>query len=221
MTQETLKVLRITTYGLLGDEFLEVLQVDTTETWITTYKHYLANGLLPVELMEAKMVKRNAGRYTLIDGNLSRHDYTHSITCVSEDQCIRIMALLHEGICSSHIRGRALSLKVIRVGYYWPTMKEDCGKYAQRCEQCHKHADWNHTVAEDLRSIYSSWPFHRWGIDILGSFPLAIRQMKYLIVPIEYFTKWVEVEPVAQITAHKVQHFMWKNVMCLFGFRGT
>ena len=44
-----------------------------------------------------------------------------------------------------------------------------------------------------------------------------IRQMKFLIVAIEYFTKWVEAEPVAQITAHKVQQFVWKNVVCRFG----
>jgi len=55
------------------------------------------------------------------------------------------------------------------------------------------------------------------GIDILGPFPLAIRQMKYLIVAIQYFTKWIEAEPVAQITAHKVQHFVWKNIVCYFG----
>jgi len=41
--------------------------------------------------------------------------------------------------------------------------------------------------------------------------------MKYLIVAIEYFTKWIEAEPVAQITAHKVQHFVWKNIACRFG----
>jgi len=40
--------------------------------------------------------------------------------------------------------------------------------------------------------------------------------MKYLIVAIEYFTKWIEVEPVAQITAHKIQHFVWKNLVCRF-----
>ena len=49
-----------------------------------------------------------------------------------------------------------------------------------------------------------------------GSFPLAVRQMKYLMVVIEYFTKWIEVEPVAQITTHKVQHFVWKNIVCRF-----
>jgi len=41
--------------------------------------------------------------------------------------------------------------------------------------------------------------------------------MKYLIVAIEYFTRWVEAKPMAQITAHKVQHFVWKNIVCRFG----
>jgi len=41
--------------------------------------------------------------------------------------------------------------------------------------------------------------------------------MKYLIVAIEYFTKWIEAEIVAQITAHKVQHLAWKNIVFRFG----
>jgi len=41
--------------------------------------------------------------------------------------------------------------------------------------------------------------------------------MKYLVVAIEYFTKWIEAEPVTQITAHKIQHFVWKNIVCRFG----
>ncbi|XP_068486308.1 uncharacterized protein [Phaseolus vulgaris] len=171
-----------------------------------------------MEPTEAKTVKRNVKKYTLIDGKLFCHGYTHAIlTGVSGDQCTRIMEELHEGICRSHDGGRALSLKVIRVGYYWPTMKEDCMKYAQRCEHCRKHVDWHHAPVEELRSIYNPWPFHIWGIKILGPFPLAIHQMKYLTVAIEYFTKWIEVEPVAQITAHKVQHFVWKNIVCRFG----
>jgi len=146
MIQEILKVLRITTYGSLGDESLEVLHVDTIETWLIPYKRYLVDGLLLVEPVEAKMVKRNAGWYTLIDGNIFHHGYSHPIlTCVSGDQCIRIMTEFHEGICGSHIQRRVLSLKVIRAGYYWLIMKEDCTKYVQRCEECQKHIDWCHT----------------------------------------------------------------------------
>ncbi|XP_068463107.1 uncharacterized protein [Phaseolus vulgaris] len=143
---------------------------------MTPYQYYLADGMLLVEPTEARVVKRNTGRYTPVDGKLFRHGYTHPIlTCVSGDQCTRIMAKLHEGICGSQVRGRALSLKVIRVGYYWPTMMEDCMSYAQRCEQCQKHADWHHAPPEELRLIHSPWPFHTWGIDFLGRFPLAIR----------------------------------------------
>ena len=90
-------------------------------------------------------------------------------------------------------------------------------KYAQWCMQCQKHANWHHAPPEGLRSIHSPWPFHTWGIDILGPFPLAVRHMKYLVVAIEYFTKWIEAEPVTQITAHKVHHFVWKNIVFRFG----
>jgi len=41
--------------------------------------------------------------------------------------------------------------------------------------------------------------------------------MKYLVVAIEYFMKWIEAEPVPQITTHKVQHFVWKKIVCRFG----
>ena len=119
----------------LKDEHSKLMQVRVEETWLTPYKWYLVDGLLPSEPVEAKIVKRNSGRYTLIDMNLFRYDYTHPLlTCVSGDQCTWIMSELHEGIFGSHIGGRALLLKVIQAGYYWPTMKEDCGRYVQHCE---------------------------------------------------------------------------------------
>jgi len=57
---------------------------------------------------------------------------------------------LYEGVCGSHIDGQALSLKVIRAGYYWLTIKKDCGKHVQQCEQCQRQADWHHAPAEDI-----------------------------------------------------------------------
>jgi len=159
---------------MLEGEVMVISQGSMADTWITPDQRYLANGLRPSEPAEAKAIKRNSGKYTLIDGKLFRHVYAHpALICVSGDYCVCVMTELHEGICESHIGGRALALKVIRAGYYWPTMKEDCGRYAQRCEHCQKHANWHHAPAEELWSIYSPWPFHIWGIEILGLFPLA------------------------------------------------
>ena len=114
MTQETLSA-----YDLSVGESLHVCLVDKGETWMTPYRRCLADRLLPQEPTEAKIVKKNASIYTLVDGKLFRHGYTHPIlSCVSGEQCTRIMAELHEGIYGSHIGGRALSSKAVRARYY-------------------------------------------------------------------------------------------------------
>ena len=41
--------------------------------------------------------------------------------------------------------------------------------------------------------------------------------MKFLVVGIDYFIKWVEAEPLASITQQNVKNFVWKNIMCRFG----
>jgi len=102
---------------------------------MTPYRWYLADVILLVQLEEGKKIKRNSAKYTLVDGELFRHGFTHPIlVCVSEDQCTRIMTELHEGIFGSHVGGRSLASKVVRAGYYWPTIREDCTRYAQRCK---------------------------------------------------------------------------------------
>nr|KYP54578.1 Pol polyprotein [Cajanus cajan] len=54
-------------------------------------------------------------------------------------------------------------------------------------------------------------------MDILGPFPIAKGQCKFLLVAVDYFTKWVEAEPLANITAANVQKFLWKNIITRFG----
>ena len=51
----------------------------------------------------------------------------------------------------------------------------------------------------------------------MGTFPIAMRQLKFLVRGIDYFTKWVEVEPLATITEKNVWGFVWKNIICHFG----
>ena len=55
----------------------------------------------------------------------------------------------------------------------------------------------------------------------MGPLPQGKRQMKFLRVAIDYFTKWVEAEAFATITKAKVQNFVWKNIVCRFGIPRT
>nr|GEU55627.1 hypothetical protein [Tanacetum cinerariifolium] len=54
---------------------------------------------------------------------------------------------------------------------------------------------------QKLTPIMSSWSFYKWGIDIAGPFPEGPGKVKFLIVAMDYFTKWIEAKPVATITA--------------------
>ncbi|KAK3033255.1 hypothetical protein RJ639_033135 [Escallonia herrerae] len=54
-------------------------------------------------------------------------------------------------------------------------------------------------------------------MDILGPFPMATGQRRFVIVAIDFFMTWTEAEPLATITEAKCEEFFWKNVVCRFG----
>ncbi|RDX87982.1 hypothetical protein CR513_30482, partial [Mucuna pruriens] len=62
----------------------------------------------------------------------------------------------------------------------------------------------------------SSWPFYMWGVDILGPYPLLVEQVKFLLVAVDYFTKWIEVELVATILAKRVRRFYYRRIIHRF-----
>ena len=51
----------------------------------------------------------------------------------------------------------------------------------------------------------------------MGPFLTAVRQLKFLVVDIDYFTKWVEAEALAIITEKNIQNFFWRNIICRYG----
>nr|KYP54483.1 hypothetical protein KK1_000671 [Cajanus cajan] len=53
-------------------------------------------------------------------------------------------------------------------------------------------------------------------MDILGPFPPTKGKLKFLLVAIYYFTKWIKAFLLAKITAENVQRFTWKNIICRF-----
>ncbi|RDY13818.1 Tf2-9, partial [Mucuna pruriens] len=116
--------------------------------------------------------------------------------------------------------GRALTSKIARVGYYKPTLKGDCVEYVKKCDKCQRFTEVSNAPPEQLHSITSPWPFHKWGVNILGPFPPTLGQVKYLIVVMNYFTKWIEIELVVTIAAKRIKRFYWKKIICCFGLSG-
>ena len=51
----------------------------------------------------------------------------------------------------------------------------------------------------------------------MGPFSTVVRQLKFLVVGIDYFTKWVETEALATITEKNIRSFVWRNIICRYG----
>ena len=109
-----------------------------------------------------------------------------------------------------------MAAKVLRAGYYWLTVQGDYAEYVKKCAKCQEFGPLHHTRPEELHNIISPWPFAIWGMDIIGPFSPGKGQTKFLLVGVDYFTKWIEVEPLASISAKNVQNFVWRSIVCRF-----
>ena len=96
-------------------------------------------------------------------------------------------------------------------------MLKDAQAYVKACEKCQRFSNFIRQPSEELTPMTAPWPFPQWGLDIMGPFLTAVRQLKFLVVSIDYFTKCVEVEALATITEKKIQSFVWRNIICRYG----
>ncbi|CAJ2629809.1 unnamed protein product [Trifolium pratense] len=188
------------------------------DCWMTPVYNFLEHGTLPDDQKQAAIVRRRACSYVILDGKLYRRGFSIPLLkCVDEDTADYILREVHEGINAQHLGGRSLARKALRAGYYWPTMQQDAKDHVKKCDKCQRHGDMHLAPPRELKSLSSPWPFAWWGMDLLGPFTKGLYQNRYLIVAVDYFTKWVEAEPLSDITSLRVLRFFKRNVLARFG----
>ena len=96
-------------------------------------------------------------------------------------------------------------------------MLKDAQAYVKSCDKCQRFSNFIKQPSEELTSMTAPWPFTQWGLDNMSTFPTAVRQLKFPVVGIDYFTKWVEAEALATITEKNIRSFVWRNIICRYG----
>ena len=115
----------------------EVQQVEGTENWITPIISYLKEGKLPEGKDEAIKLRVRAARYLLINEVLYKRGFSQPyLRCLAPDEANYVLREVHEGACGNHSGARSLIHKVVRAGYYWPTVQADAKAYVKVCDQC-------------------------------------------------------------------------------------
>ncbi|GJV71264.1 reverse transcriptase domain-containing protein [Tanacetum coccineum] len=143
--------------------------------WMTPLVEYLTEGTLPAETKKARAIKIKARQYTMINGVLYRMSFLEPwLRCFGPTQAKYVVKEIHEGSYNMHSGPRA-------------------------CNDCQTHRPVPRNPQQKLTPITSPWPFHKWGIDISGPFPKGQWKVKFLIIAIDYFTKWIEAKPCEKL----------------------
>nr|GEY08418.1 reverse transcriptase domain-containing protein [Tanacetum cinerariifolium] len=172
--------------------------------------------------VDSKLVANQVlGTYVSKEDNMVKRSFlTPWLRCVGPLQLKYVMREIHEGSCNMHVGPWSVVAKAIRLGYYWPTMHRDARDMIRKCNDCQIHRPITRNPQQPLTLITAPWPFYKWGIDIAGPFLEGPGKVKFLIVAMDYFTKWIEAKAVAIITGGQVKKFVWDNSVCRFGISG-
>eukprot|EP00261_Vitis_vinifera_P030644 XP_019071887.1 PREDICTED: uncharacterized protein LOC109121615 [Vitis vinifera] len=189
--------------------------------WYHDIYQFLSCGAYPesASAKDRRALRQLATRFVVCGDALYRRSPDGLLLlCLDRASADRVMREVHAGVCGPHMGGHMLARKIMRTGYFWLTMETDCCQFVQRCQECQMHGDLIHVPPSELHALASPWPFSVWGIDIIGKIsPKSSSGHEYILVAIDYFTKWVEAASYARLTAARVAKFIRSHIICRYG----
>ena len=81
------------------------------------------------------------------------------LRCVEEEEVKYILEEVHEDIYGDHMGTRSLVGKIMRAGYFWPTMQKEATEFIKKCDNCQRHGNIQQLPGEKITAITSPWPF--------------------------------------------------------------
>jgi hypothetical protein len=103
------------------------------------------------------------------------------------------------------------------MGYYWPSLFKDVKKYVQACDSYQRMGQPNHRDEIPLNPQIVLEPFERWALDFVGPINPPSNQKVYIVICIDYMTKWVEAKELHRATKEVVLDFLFEDIFIIFG----
>jgi transposase InsO family protein len=204
-------------YGVDEAEAMDTEPAPHAEDWRAKYLAWMDRGELPSDRSKARRIARMAKSLTLIGGELYKCATSGVLQrCVPIPQGRELLRDIHAGVCGHHAAPRTLVGNAFRQGFYWPTTIADASEIVRTCEGCEFYARKTNLPAHALQTIPVTWPFAVWGMDIVGPLRKAPGSYTHLLVAIDKFSKWVEVQPITNLRAEQAMTF-FTDIVHRFG----
>ena len=160
--------------------------------------NYLSNQQVTEELnqQQIQQLKRRAKHFIIQNQLLFKTDKNNSTKfyrVIRKDELPALLYMMHNDPTSGHFAVDTMFDK-IRNRFYWPQMYEDIKKYVQSCDACQRRGRPRRQT--ELRPLKVYEPFYQVGIDIVGPLPRTQNGKVYIVVAIDYLTKYPEARAI-------------------------
>ncbi|RVW25310.1 putative mitochondrial protein [Vitis vinifera] len=127
--------------------------------------------------------------------------------CVPEDEQQGILSHCHENACGGHFASQKTAMKVLQSGFTWPSLFKDAHIMCRSCDRCQRIGKLTKRNQMPMNPILIVELFDVWGIDFMGPFPMSFGN-SYILVGVDYVSKWVEAIPCKQNDHRVVLKFL-------------
>nr|GEW58059.1 reverse transcriptase domain-containing protein [Tanacetum cinerariifolium] len=165
------------------------------------------------DVLENKDINENFPLETL--GSLTSHNTPWFVDIVNFHAAFEILKACHEGPSGGHHGANLTAKKVFDVGFFWPSIYRDAHKTIKTCDICQRQGKTSQRDEMPQNSIQVCEIFDIWGIDFMGPFPSS-KGNKYILVAVDYLSKWVEAKALPTNDARVVVKFL-KSLFSRFG----
>src|SRR6266511_4085966 len=156
-------------------------------------------------------IEKYHDKYKIKEKKLIKIKSNKELKVLKRNEIEPILSLAHEHLLSGYF-GLEATLNKLKERYYWPKMKNNVKSYIQTCDQYQRRE--KTTDENELHSIKIKELFYQWGIDIVGPLTETSRGNKYIVVAIDYFTKYPEARALSNANAKSVANFIYKDIIC-------
>nr|GEW97732.1 reverse transcriptase domain-containing protein [Tanacetum cinerariifolium] len=132
--------------------------------------------------------------------------------CVHGQEAFDILKTCHEGPTGGHHGANLIAKKVFDAGFFWPLIYRDAHEMIKTCDTCQRQGKISQKDKMPQNTIQVCEIFDIWGIDFMGPFPSS-KGNKYILVAVDYLSKWVEAKALPTNDARVVVKVMIKYVV--------
>ncbi|MCO5579961.1 hypothetical protein L7F22_033828 [Adiantum nelumboides] len=180
---------------------------------------YILEGEFPQSFTKAQKQRlmEKASSYLFLEGALyqrGKDQVCRRIPTVEEIPSI--LEGLHEEACGGHFAQELTAKKILLSGYVWPSLHIDVQHWCKSCHNCQVNGN-KHLLHGPRQLVLANGPFEKWGIDAMGPLSRTKNGKLYILVAIDYMTRWVEAQSVTRVNEKTVSRFVYTHICCRFG----